>query len=207
MNKLYYLYLSLCLFMSSMAFTACGDDNDDNTNGGNSDSPITGMVISGKIVATPNDPIIPKDTLTIDADMTENCIFSVKEDGNKLKVEGKKVEGKKKEDLDSISISFEIDNKSAISTGQAVIQNIKFERIKNTDASPFSATKTTAMEIARLPMVNGSKNKWSLTETDGLTVNKFSHKATKIISGNSIIVEYTYEQNPENNISIEVNFK
>ena len=202
MNKLYYLYLSLCLFMSSMAFTACGDDNDDNTNGGNSDSPITGMVISGAIAATPNDPMFPKESLIIDADMTEHCIFSVKEDGNKLKVEGKKME-----ELDSIFISFEIDNKSAISTGQAVIQNIKFQRIKNTDVSPFYATKTTAMEIARLPMVNGSKNKWSLTEADGLTVNKFSHKATKIISGNSRIVEYTYEQNPENNISIEVNFK
>ena len=202
MNKLYYLYLSLCLFMSSMAFTACGDDNDDNTPGGNSDSPITGMVISGVIAANPSDSIFPKESLIIDADMTEHCIFSVKEDGNKLKVEGKKME-----ESDSISISFEIDNKSAISTGQAVIQNIKFQRIKNTYVSPLYATKTTAMEIARLPMVNGSKNKWSLKEADGLTVNKFSHKATKIISGNSSIVEYTYEQNPKNNISIEVNFK
>lgn len=202
MNKLYYLYLALCLFMSSMAFTACGDDNDDNTPGRNSDSPITGMIISGEIAANPNDSTIPKESLLIDADMTEDCIFSVKEDGNKLKVEGKKMV-----ESDSISISFEIDNKSAISTGQAVIQNIKFQRIKNTYVSPLYATKTTAMEIARLPMVNGSKNKWSLKEADGLTVNKFSHKATKIISGNSRIVEYTYEQNPGNNISIEINFK
>ena len=80
-----------------------------------------------------------------------------------------------------ISISFDIDDVNAIASGKAVMSNIKFEMVSNSEITSYGITMWTKAEtsvsVPSLPMTDGY-NQWRQTKGDGLTISDFSTKTT-----------------------------
>lgn len=78
----------------------------------------------------------------------------------------------------NISVSFDIDDLSAIASGKAVMSNIEYGmKAKTTYDSTISGSSDLSASISSLPM-GDSFNEWKQTVAKGLKVTNFSLKAS-----------------------------